>query len=259
MRNFIREIQIEQSKKAVKVFDHLNTIINLVLSSINTVAGKAIIDVKEKIEGTKYFRHSIKHFSNQAVCYYYKYERAHRKNFEGRDDLFLDYLDKVEENIKKEYNATRLAIWTHFILSKEPEPEIRAKIEFAYQITQVACHLYDLLIDIARRETGYTCDFNQYLYMARLTKPLYFMKRLRDDFVKEICGNILDVGDVKNISENLKAMGTKLIDNEFIEKAGYEAIALHPEYKSEVSDEDWKELENKYKNETIQQKPSQDN
>lgn len=247
MKKYIQEICLEQSKKSVEVFDRLDTIANLVLSSVNTVAGKAISDVHERLKVSKYYRMEVKKFAKEAQDAYYEYEKSHRKNFEGRDGLFLDFLDRVEDNIKQEYNATMLSIWTYFILSKEPEPELRAKIEFAHNLTALCTRLYDLEMDIAKRETGYTFDFDKIMKTARLTKPLHFIRRLNDEFIKVTHGHLLDLNEQRSIVENFKNLENKLIDNEFIEKAGYEALELNPDYKAEVTQEDWEELENKYK------------
>ena len=247
MKKYIQQICLEQSKKSVEVFDHLNTIANLVLSSVNTVAGKAIADMNESLKASKYYRMEVKKFAKEAQDAYYEYEKSHRKNFEGRDGLFLDFLDRVEDNIKQEYNATMLSIWTYFILSKEPKPELRAKIEFAHNLTALCTRLYDLEMDIAKRETGYTFDFDKIMKTARLTKPLHFIQRLNDEFIKVTHGHLLDLNEQRSIAENFKKLENKLIDNEFIEKAGYEALELNPDYKAEVTQEDWEELENKYK------------
>ena len=81
-------------------FYKLNSLVNLVVGAVNTIAGKAVIDTKNELYKRKdLWRHEIKYNARLAEKRYYDYEKVHMRNFGVRYNLFIDYLSAIEDNI----------------------------------------------------------------------------------------------------------------------------------------------------------------
>ena len=102
-----KSAKAEQIQKHIEEnFNKLNSLINLVVGAVNTIAGRAVFDAKSELFKRKdIYRQEVKMNAKLAEKAYYDYERLHTRNFGGRYNMFLDYLSAVEDNIAKDIEA----------------------------------------------------------------------------------------------------------------------------------------------------------
>lgn len=245
MVDYVSQAVLTDGKKAWRVFEELNTIINLVVGGINTIAGKSMSDAIERVKVTGYFRHDVKSNLNKCVKMYFDYEKRHLTNFENNKRLFLDYLDYVENNIQKDVDIFRISIKSLLDKYGETESELKSYVEAARTLLNLACHIYDAQIDVAR-EKAPTIDYNSYMYPARLTGVAKHFENAADVICKTRKDVVIDLNEDKNCVLAFRTIQAKITSEDFINKAGYEALKLNPENIAQVSLEDFKILEDKY-------------
>ena len=61
MKNYLSHACMTTNERAMQVFDRLNSIVNLVIGAVNTIAGKAMFDAIERVKATPYYRHTVKY------------------------------------------------------------------------------------------------------------------------------------------------------------------------------------------------------
>lgn len=245
-RDYISSALFVSQKKAQEIFDELTTIINLVVGAANSIAGKAMFDAIDKVKLTQYYKQpEIRRHLKWAESLYYKYEKAHLRNFGENKTLFLDYLDNAEADIQEYVDLFRQSIKTAFDKYMQPESELKSYLETANNLLGFACHLYDVQIKTAR-EKAPLVDFDKYMRPARLTGVL---KRY-EEAAEVICnpkGLVIDLNEDADCLKTFKAIEAKITDEDFLNHVGYKALKLNPENVAKVTPEDMKILEDRYK------------
>ena len=129
---FERQKTIYKQKMAIYINEQLyklNSLVNLVVGAVNTIAGKAVIDAKNELYKRKdLWRHEIKYNARLAEKKYYDYEKIHMRNFGVRYNLFLDYLSAIEENISKDVDMLTYSITQLFSNHNQTDAMLKAQI-----------------------------------------------------------------------------------------------------------------------------------
>ncbi|MGN0033313.1 MAG: hypothetical protein ACI358_06010, partial [Candidatus Limimorpha sp.] len=116
----------ERAKYLMGEFNHIASLVNLIVGAVNSIAGTAIIDAKNELYKRKdLWRHDIKFNAHNAEKEYYKYDKLHTSNFAEKYNLFLDYLDAVESEFKKDIQILKLSIWQ--VLTKKNQTDAKLK------------------------------------------------------------------------------------------------------------------------------------
>lgn len=237
--------KIQDKDAAMKEFEHLNSLVNIVLGATNTTAGKILYDAKNVLsENKKIWRHEIKHDMKAACKAYDDYEHLHIQNFGDRYQLFLDYLDSVEDEIQPHIDRLRIAIKQALDKYNEPDSDIKSYVETARVIVEYSCKIYDMLLKKAKEKSG--IDFNNLMRPARLTATLNNIDKVATRVCKLNNVTDIDLNNDDNCRLAFRVIENKLTSEDFINRTGYEAITLNPESRKYVSDEDFNELEEKY-------------
>lgn len=267
MDAFERQRAIVTQKKAMYIneqFYKLNSLVNLVVGAANTIAGKAVIDAKNELYKRKdLWRHEIKYNARLAEKAYYDYERLHTRNFGDRYNLFLDYLSAVEDNLSKDVDMLAYSIAQVLTKNNQQDAMLKARIETARTLCEYACCVFDRLIEEANRKVRRECckmmssvsmhidkpfDFTPYFKAGKIT-PVFFHW---DKVTAMLCKTGNGEGQIiLNTDPNCKLafqiIEKKLTSEDFLNKAGYDALKLNPEcIKESISDEDLKMLEDKF-------------
>ena len=128
-------------------FYKLNSLVNLVVGAVNTIAGKAVIDTKNELYKRKdLWRHEIKYNARLAEKRYYDYEKVHMRNFGVRYNLFIDYLSAIEDNIGKDVNMLTYSIAQVLSKHNQTDAMLKAQIETARTLCEYACCVFDRLM-----------------------------------------------------------------------------------------------------------------
>ena len=244
-------------------FYKLNSLVNLVVGAANTIAGRAVIDTKNELYKRKdLWRHEIKYNARLAEKTYYDYEAIHTRNFGDRYNLFLDYLSAVEDNIGKDVDMLTYSIAQVLSKHNQKDAMLKAQIETARTMCEYACCVFDRLIKEANKKVYNECckyslstmqlrkpfDYTPYFAPARLTAVFHYWDKVTARLCKT---GKREEQIILNTDPNCKLafeiIERKLTSEDFLNKAGYDALKLNPEcIKDSISDEDLKELEDKF-------------
>ena len=244
-------------------FYKLNSLVNLVVGAANTIAGRAVIDTKNELYKRKdLWRHEIKLNARLAEKAYYDYERLHTRNFGDRYILFLDYLSAVEDNIGKDVDMLTYSIAQVLSKHNQKDAMLKAQIETARTMCEYACCVFDRLIKEANKKVYNECckyslstmqlrkpfDYTPYFAPARITPVFHYWDKVTARLCKTGKG---EEQIILNTDPNCKLafeiIERKLTSEDFLNKAGYDALKLNPEcIKGSISEEDLKVLEDKF-------------
>ena len=243
-------------------FYKLNSLVNLVVGAVNTIAGKAVIDAKNELYKRKdLWRHEIKYNARLAEKKYYDYEKVHMRNFGVRYNLFLDYLSAIEDNISKDVNMLTYSIAQVLSKHNQTDAMLKAQIETARTMCEYACCVFDRLIKEANKKVYNECckyslstmqlrkpfDYTPYFAPARLTAVFHYWDKITARLCKSENDVPISLNDDPNCKLAFEIIEKKLTSEDFLNKAGYDALKLNPEcIKGSISDEDLKVLEDKF-------------
>ena len=243
-------------------FYKLNSLVNLVVGAVNTIAGKAVIDAKNELYKRKdLWRHEIKYNARLAEKKYYDYEKVHMRNFGVRYNLFLDYLSAIEDNIGKDVNMLTYSIAQVLSKHNQTDAMLKAQIETARTMCEYACCVFDRLVEEANKKVyKESCkysfsamqaekpfDYTPYFAPVRLTSVFCHWDKVTARLCKSENDVPISLDDDPNCKLAFQIIERKLTSEDFLNKAGYDALKLNPEcIKESISDEDLKELEDKF-------------
>ena len=256
-----KSVEAEQIQKHIgENFNKLNSLINCVVGAVNTIAGKAVIDTKNELYKRKdLWRHEIKMNARLAEKAYYDYEAIHTRNFGDRYNLFLDYLSAVEDSITKDVNMLTYSIAQVLTKANQTDAMLKAQIETARTMTQYACDIFDTIIREANKKVSELCiqnfksvrlrkpfDYTPYFAPARLTSVFHYWDKVTSKLCKTEGNLPISLNDDPNCKLAFQIIERKLTSEDFLNKAGYDALKLNPECISSIAEEDYQELVDKF-------------
>ena len=241
-------------------FAHLNSLMNLVIGAVNTIAGKAVIDAKDELFKRKdLWRFEIKKNARLAEDAYYAYEKVHTRNFGDRYNLFLDYLNAVEDNIEKDVNMLTMSIAQVLTKRNQKDSMLKAKVETARTMSEYACSMFDMLIEKANNKVNTRCiklilsrkmkpfDFKPSFAAGRITGVFHYWDKVTSLICKpDHKGESITLNDDPNCKLAFEIIERKITSEDFLNKAGYDALQLNPECISTIAAEDYQELVDKF-------------
>lgn len=262
LRQKNKSAEAEQIQKHIgENFNKLNSLINCVVGAVNTIAGKAVIDTKNELYKRKdLWRQEIKMNARLAEKAYYDYEAIHTRNFGDRYNLFLDYLSAVEDSIAKDVNMLTYSIAQVLTKHNQTDAMLKAQVETARTMSQYACDIFDTIIREANKKVSDLCiqnfksvrlrkpfDYTPYFAPARLTSVFHYWNKVTARLCKTEGNLPISLNDDPNCKLAFQIIERKLTSEDFLNKAGYDALKLNPEcIKGSISEEDLKELEDKF-------------
>ena len=262
---FERQKAIYKQKMSMYIneqFYKLNSLVNIVVGAANTIAGKAVIDTKNELYKRKdLWRHEIKYNARLAEKRYYDYEKVHMRNFGVRYNLFIDYLSAIEDNISKDVNMLTYSIAQVLSKHNQTDAMLKAQIETARTMCEYACCVFDKLMKEANKKVyNESCkysfsamqvekpfDYTPYFAPVRLTSVFCHWDKVTARLCKSENDVPISLDDDPNCKLAFEIIERKIVSEDFLNKAGYDALKLNPEcIKESISDEDLKELEDKF-------------
>jgi len=241
---YIKQKKITYAE-AEEVFHRLNSLVNVSVGAANTIAGRCLYDARELLmSDRKLFRHKVKMCANGAVMLFRKYESLHLQNFGDRYQLFLDYLDSIEDAVMPHVSKFYWSVKSVLDKNNEPDSALKAKVETARTMTDYACHVYDLLLDSTRGQTGF--DFDCLMRPARLTGVLHAWEQVTGMICKSSSDTDIDFNADANCRLAFDIIDRILTSEETMGKAGYEALKLNPELARRLVPEDFEAMREKF-------------
>lgn len=217
---------------AERVFNDLNSTINLVVSAANTIAGKALYElIKEEMpKYPKLWRHGAKKYGNEALKAFQAYESIHYTNFGERYGCFIDYLSCIEDDIQEHVDKIYWSAKAVMDKAGDPLSEIRARVEVVYSLLDIAINIYDKMLTLTKKASG--MDYHAVLQAARLDRVFEPYKKFADIVCKREKGEPqIDLANDPNCKLAIKIILTKLSDEDTIDRAAKQAMEWHEEVK----------------------------
>ena len=120
-------------------FSELDAKINIFVGALNTIAGRAASDAKDMLYKRKeLWKHEIKYNARKTIAAIEKNERNFTTNFGDRYNLFLDYLNNVEDDFEKPINMLGLQIQQLLTKNNQSDAPLKAKVELARTLLEYA-------------------------------------------------------------------------------------------------------------------------
>lgn len=127
-------------------------------------------------------------------------------------------------------------------------------------MSQYACDIFDTIIREANKKVSDLCiqnfksvrlrkpfDYTPYFAPARLTAVFHYWDKITARLCKSENDVPISLNDDPNCKLAFEIIEKKLTSEDFLNKAGYDALKLNPEcIKGSISDEDLKVLEDKF-------------
>lgn len=229
-----------------KQFDSLNTTMNIAQAAINTLAGKCLCDAFDLLaKHSLYHSSNIKRYANLAKRKYYDYEKLHSSNFGDRYQLFLDYLDAVEDIMSPHLNVLFWAVKRVLDKYKQSDTVLKTKVMIARTMIELSCSVFDDILSESQKHTGH--DFTKYMRPARLTGCLSFW----DNVTNALCVTHKGQPDINlnadsDVALAVKIIRTKLSDADTLNRAGYYALKLNPDIVEKYAKDDYRYLQDLY-------------
>lgn len=233
------------NRDVLRSFDRANGLVNLVMGAWNSLCGTAIKDAHDAVRTTPLFRGLAKKRMNDAMEVFGKYEDKHLSNFGEKYTMYLDFLDSVDEQMKRHYNMMRLSLLQVFTRAGSRHKGEKAGMVTALLLLNLSVECFDNMMAAIRKETGQ--NFTEHFLPARL------------DAVKKYwhsaCGQMLTdkedreaermMFNDKSVNLSAKIIANILQGEEIINRAGNDALKLNPQYYENLTDEE-KEIISKY-------------
>lgn len=240
----------ERAKYLMEEYDHLSSIVNIIIGAVNTLAGNALIDAKNELYKRKdLWRHDVKFNAHNAEKEYYKYERLHTSNFGEKYNLFLDYLNAVEDEFKKDIQILKLSIWQVLTKNNQTDAKLKAEVETAWILARYAICVFDKIMEEAKNKTGF--DYTPFFNKGRLTSTFHYWDLVDERICKADKGSgKISFDDDENCKLAFRIIEKKMMSEDLPNKAGYMAIKQNMDLVGDVvSKEDYEELAAKFEKE----------
>lgn len=232
-----RKVIFEKTRAA---YEKQNSVFNVVVSAANEIAWLALDEALSQLKPSKYYRHEVKRWAKTALKRYQEYEEMHHRNFDERYQIFIDYLDSIDDLFKKDIFLLTMSIKQHLDKFGEKDTKIKAIVETADILLENACLSFDWLFDDLAKESGY--NFRRFFLKGRLTGVYSAWQNV----VKSICkveSKHINLDKDKNTSLAFEVIRKKLHPN-YLNKAGKQAIDLNMDVAMKyITEEELNEME----------------
>lgn len=227
-------------------FDRTNMLVNCFVGVANEVARLAISDGMALLEKSRYYRHNIKRWSRETFRRQEAYEYLHSQNFGDRTQLWLDYLDAVENEFRPHIFNVFMSLKQVMDRHRQSDSLLKAKLECGRVCATLAVAQFDVLMADEKQRWG--VDYTSMFMPARYDGPLQTWTYICECLVKdEHPESPMSLTEDRNCQLAYDILARKLNDESLINRIG--AVAIH--YNLDVarkyaSPDDISELEERF-------------
>lgn len=222
-------------------------LVNTIVGLGNEVARLALADAIYAVEKSDFYFFNVAKWTRKTFEEQESYEHRHlHKFFKDQQQVFLDYLDAVEEEFRPHIFKMNMSLRLAMLRQKQSNAILKAQVECGRVIAKLACDNFDALMEAHRKKYGvnYAAHFQEFRY----TKPLALWTRVTrlivtDDHPED--NNSLT--DDKNCQLAYEVLARKMCDFKLINRIGYVAISKNREIAEKYATmEELQELQDQY-------------
>ncbi len=219
-------------------FGHTASLFYIVIGAVNDLASHAMTDAMEAVRKSGHYRHSVKYHIREAQRKFDGYERMMKEQLTDRFPLFMDITDEVYEMIRPDMEKLYFSFKSELDKHREPESELKARMETAIAMLDLAVYMFDRFFDSARERTK--ADFRPMFLPGRLGGVA---KSWHEAFAPlDKSKDTIDFNESGTCRMALRVIEVKLTGEELFNRAGAMAIRLNPDCEKYLSEEDKKIL-----------------
>ena len=213
-------------------------IVNCIVGVSNEVARLAIADGIKAVEGSRLYRHEVKHWTKKTFSEQEAYENGHlRKFLKDQQHIFLDYLDAVEEEFRPHIFKLYMSLKQAMDRQHQGNSELKARVECGRVAAVLACANFDDVMKSHLEKYGadYTALFQQFRY----TQPLHCWTQVAQRIVRDDHPETpTSLRDDEQCQLAFDILARKTADFELINRIGYVALSQNEEIARKYADED---------------------
>lgn len=215
-------------KRIAKVLMHFTGICNVILGSVMDTAETYMVDAESAIRMAGMYKRDIKFRMKIAREKFDAQKRVYYANVAGREQLYMDMLDKVQDDIapdlKKQYFSILAVLKKHNI----GWDDMKAKLEVAWMALYLACKVYEGVV----AGSTHLCGTDTATFFSPLNPKDVFAAW------EKLCTIICDYDDAttrdistdKNVNLAFDIILNKLCDSNYVDNRCREVLDEHPEF-----------------------------
>ena len=231
------------SERYMEGFDHTNSLINMLVGVANEVARLAISDGMNALRNAGMYRQHVKKLCNETLRRQEQYESVHNNNFGDRLQMWIDYLDSVEEEYRPHIFNIYMSIKQQLDKYRIPQSEAKARVECGRICATMAVAQFDVIMQDMRDRYG--ADYTPHFIKGRYDGPLHTWTQLCEEVIgkDDDPAYSIDFTHDPNCHLAFDVLSRKLNDPDFLNRIGSKAISMNIDVaKKYATDEDLAEL-----------------
>ena len=220
-------------------YEHTNSLVNMLIGVANEVARLAISDGMDALRNAGLYRQRVKKLCNETLRHQEQYESVHNSNFGDRLQMWLDYLDLVEETYRPHIFNVYMSLKQALDKRNVPQSEVKARVECGRICATMAVAQFDVLMRDMKKRFG--PDYSPHFQRGRYGDPLHSWSQVCE---LVFCNNsaqpnVIDLTGDNNIRLAADILMRKLNSEDFLNQIGQQAILMNIDVmKKYATDED---------------------
>jgi len=207
-------------------FDKTNALVNVLVGVANEAARIAIAQGVDAIKSAGLYKQRVKMWVNETERRQNVYEALHFSNFGDRRQLYLDLLDRVEDEFGKHIFNFYMSVKQCLDKFGVPQSEVKARVECGRVMATLAVAQFDVLMRQMKKETG--VDYTGFFLPGRYTAPLQSWTEVADIIVVDKTkGKLVDLNSDANCMLAMEILSRKLNDADEMEKMCLQALEIN--------------------------------
>lgn len=227
----------QQQEQAEVIYDEMAKTFWTMIGAANQCAFLAMDDAVEVMQQAGMFRQQVKRKAQQAISEYEKYEKSVYKHFtEQQDDryyLWADMVSRAGEKMQSDMQKLYFSIKNVLDRYRVPKSDVHARIQAAMVMIDLACLMYDTMLQQFQRQTMIPLDY--YFRRGRMTAAKNLWREVAHQTGRSILPHI-DLNDDAACHTAIKVILERYKRAELLNEAAGEALKLNPECEKYITD-----------------------
>ena len=232
-KEFVKSFSLDENSQQ-EMYNTISSWFHVIVGGTNDVANSTMLDAINEIKKTNLYRQRVKKACKDAVSRYEVFDKANmadmRSEEHDRRQLYMDFLDSVNERLKPHIFILRQSIKRVLDRNKIADSELKSHILTAYEMINYSVELFDKFF-----KAWPPCppvNFGLTFKPARLHPVRQAWEQVEDILCKDCVGIHLDDDD--NCRRALDIIETQIISEKFINQSGEAALALNHDARMEA-------------------------
>ena len=229
-KEFVKSFSLDENSQQ-EMYNTISSWFHVIVGGTNDVAHSTMLDAINEIKKTNLYRQRVKKACKDALSRYEVFDKANmadmRSEEHDRRQLYMDFLDSVNERLKPHIFILRQSIKRVLDRNKIADSELKSHILTAYEMINYSVELFDKFFNawLPCPPINLVKTFEK----ARL-HPVRQAWQIVEDTICDDCRGI-DLNKDKDCRLAFDIIETKLISEQSLQASSEEALILNPKEK----------------------------